>query len=161
AGITACRGTPFVSAGADPFAGVVIFGSYCKPGGIAALGSLAIPNTRRKPRGRLKSFLVPETKTPPFGFQLSKRGTRVGRAGEFCFVEVDGRRLAARSVIIACGIFPTLEFLKFRNVFFMAQPVPVQAKFARALAAWAKEHPGAPRKLLVFGSHERVAETAQ
>src|SRR5262249_52330579 len=44
---------------------------------------------------------------------------------------------------------------------FMAQPVSVQAQFARALAAWAEENPGAPRKLLLFGSHERVVETAQ
>jgi thioredoxin reductase len=161
AGITACRGTPFVSAGEGQFADVLILDSYCKPGGIAAFGSLAITNTWSMPGGRLKSYLVREAKTLPLDLHVGRRVTRVGRSGDCCFVEVDDRRLAARSVIIACGIFPTLEFLKFRNVFFMAQPVPVQAQFARALAAWAEEYPAAPRKLLVFGSHERVAETAQ
>src|SRR5262249_23517394 len=146
---------PFVSAGPGQFADVLILDSYRKPGGIAAFGSLAITNTWSMPGGRLKSYLVREAESLPLELQVGKRVTRVGRTGDCCFVEVDGRRLEARSVIVACGIFPTLEFLKFRNVFFMAQPVPVQAKLARALAAWAEENPGAPRKLLVFGSHER------
>ncbi len=161
AGITACRGTPFPSDSADQYADVLILESYSKPGGIAAFGSLAITNTWSMPGGKLKSHLVKEAESLPLDLDVGRRVTRVGRAGDSCFVEVDGRRIQTRSVILACGIFPNLEFLKFRNAFFMAKPVSAQVEFARDLAAWAEENPWASRKLLIVGSHERVTETAE
>jgi thioredoxin reductase len=161
AGITACRGTPFLSTAPAQFADVLILESYSKPGGIAAFGSLAITNTWTMPGGRLKSYLLKEAESLPLDLQVASRVTRVGRNDESCFVEVDGRRIPARSVIIACGIFPTLEFLQFRNAFFMAKPVAAQAQYVRQLEAWANENPWAGRRLLIVGCHERVAETAE
>jgi thioredoxin reductase len=160
AGITACRGTPFLTSRPDQFADVLILDAYSKPGGIAAFGSLAITNTWSMPGGRLKSYLVREASALPLVLRVGRRVTRVGRDGELCFVEVDGNRVESRSVVIACGIFPFLELLRYRNAFFMAKPVAAQARFARELGEWAAGNPWAGRRVLLVGSNGRVEETA-
>jgi thioredoxin reductase len=161
AGITACRGTPFVSGSRQQYADVLVLDAYSKPGGIAAFGRLAITNTWSLPGGRLKSYLLQEAESLPLELRVGSRVSRVRRTGTNCFVEVDDRRIEAASVVIACGIFPTLEFLKFRNAFFMAQPVSAQARVARSIAAWAVENPWAGRRLLLLGTHSCVAQTAE
>ncbi len=160
AALSASQGTPFWSARPERFGDVLVLEEHTKPGGIAAYGTLSITNGWVVKGGQLKVMLLDQLRDLPVEIRTGAAATAIRREGDGYAVDTAAGTHRARSVVIACGIFSHLRYLKFRNAIFLAETLPGQQAFLgradRAVEAGSLES----NRLLVAGSHASVEATA-
>jgi thioredoxin reductase len=161
AALTASQGTPYWSTAPERFARVLVLEEHVRPGGIAAYGTLSITNGWIVKGGQLKVMLLDQLRDLPVEIQSGASAQRIRRERDRFAVDTPSGTFRARAVILACGIFSHLRFLRFRNAFFLAETLPGQAAFlARAESV---VHDGAirSRRLLVAGCDPAVQDTVE
>jgi len=160
AALSASQGTPFWSARPARFGRVLVLEEHAKPGGIAAFGTLSITNGWIVKGGQLKVMLLDQLRDLPVEILAATAATGIRAEGGGLAVDTGAGTFRAPSVVVACGIFPHLPYLRFRNAYFLAETLAGQRAFVRraerALAGGASPS----RRVLVAGSHPSAEETA-
>ena len=160
AAISAAQGTPYWSTAPDRFARVLVLEEYHKPGGLAAFGTLTIANTLVLNGGQLKVKLLEQARNLSIDILTSTAAKRIRQIRGGLEVETTAGTFRANAVVIACGIFSHLGYLRFRNTFFLAETLPGQQAFVQQADAVSRSAANGQGRLLLVGSHGAVQETA-
>jgi thioredoxin reductase len=160
AAITASQGTPFWSARPDRLGRVLVLEEHKRPGGIAAYGTLSITNRWVVKGGSLKVMLLEQARGLPIEIRCETAATGLRVEGDRLAVDTAAGTHRAKAVVLACGIFSQIGYLRYRNAFFLAETLPGQRSFldqAERAFEGALDH---SRRLLIVGSHPAVEATA-
>jgi hypothetical protein len=139
---------------------VLVLEEHKKPGGIAAYGTLSITNGWSVKGGQLKMMLLDQLRDLPVEIVTGTAAAGIRREGKKLAVDTARRTFRAPAVVIACGIFSHIRYLKYRNAVFLAETLPGQ----RALVSRAEQVVAAgllpSNKVLIAGSHPALKDTA-
>lgn len=160
AALSASQGTPFWAARPERFGSVLVLEEHGKPGGIAAYGTLSITNGWIVKGGQLKVMLIDQLRDLPVEIRTGTTATCIRSEGDGWAVDTGAGTHRARSVVIACGIFSHLRYLKFRNAIFLAETLPGQKAFLGRAERAVEAGSLRSNRLLVAGSHGSVEATA-
>jgi thioredoxin reductase len=160
AALTASQGTPYWSTPPTRFGRVVILEEHVRPGGIAAYGTLTLTNGWILKGGQLKVMLLDQLKDLPVEIRSGIAATRIRRERGRLAVDTTKGTLRASAVVVACGIFSHLRFLRFRNAFFLAETLAGQRAFVTGAARLAEDGALRSRRVLVAGCDASVETTA-
>jgi thioredoxin reductase len=160
AALTASQGTPYWSTAPNRFGRVLVLEEHARPGGIAAFGTLTITNGWIVKGGQLKVMLLDQLRDLPVEIRTDVAATRIRRERDRFAVDTSRGTFKAPAVILACGIFSHLRFLRFRNAIFLAETLPGQQTFLARAERMAQAGSLHSRRLLVAGCHRSVETTA-
>jgi thioredoxin reductase len=166
AALSASQGTPFWASAPEKFGRVLVLEEHTKPGGIAAFGQLSITNNFVLKGGQLNSMLLQQARELPIDIRTGVSVTAIRSEGEDKVVDSTAGSFRAKAVIVACGIFSHLRYLKFSNTGFLAETLAGQQavfELAAKLAEYQLLEDGTlpNRKILIAGSHASLADTVE
>src|SRR5262249_47899908 len=111
--------------------------------------------------GQLKVMLLDQLRDLPVEIRSGLAATRIRRERGRFAVDTAGGTFRAPAVIVACGIFSHLRFLRFRNAFFLAETLAGQQAFIEGAERLAEGGALHSRRLLIAGCHPAVEATAE
>jgi len=161
AALTASQGTPWWSTPPSRFGRVLVLEEHVRPGGIAAYGTLTLTNGWIIKGGQLKVMLLDQLRDLPVEVRSGVAATRIRRERGRFAVDTAGGTFRAPAVVVACGIFSHLRFLRFRNAIFMAETLPGQQAFIQRAEQLAADGTLHRKRLLIAGCHPAVEATAE
>lgn len=160
AALTASQGTPYWSTPPSRLGRVVVLEEHVRPGGIAAYGTLTLTNGWILKGGQLKVMLLDQLRDLPVEIRSEVAATRIRRERGRFAVDTPKGTIRAPAVVIACGIFSHLRFLRFRNAFFLAETLAGQRAFVTSAERMAMDGALRSRRVLVAGCDASVEATA-
>jgi thioredoxin reductase len=160
AALSASQGTPWWSTPPSRFGRVLVLEEHVRPGGIAAYGTLTITNGWIVKGGQLKVMLLDQLKDLPVEIRSGVAAKTIRRERDRFAVETSRGTFRAPAVIVACGIFSHLRFLRFRNAFFLAETLAGQRDLMTRAERMATAGSLQSRRIIVAGCHPAVESTA-